>query len=97
MPFIQDTLARAYMKSGDIDAAIAEYEKKNVFDPEGHERLLNHPKYRYLLAKLYEEKGDAAKAVEQYEAFLELWKDADPGLLELQDAKRRLDTLRTNN
>jgi len=97
MPFIQDTLARAYLKSGDIDAAIAEYEKKIVFDPEGHERLLNHPKYRYLLAKLYEEKGDAAKAVEQYEAFLELWKDADPGLPELQDAKKQLDTLRTNN
>lgn len=97
MPFLRDTLARAYLKKGDIDRAIAAYEKMIMFDPEGQDRRLIHPKHRYLLAKLYEEKGDAAKAIENYEKFLELWKDADPGLPELQDAKKRLDTLRTND
>jgi tetratricopeptide (TPR) repeat protein len=96
LPFIRDTLARAYLKNGDVDAAIAEYEKMIVFDPKGHDRLLIHPKYRYLLAKLYEEKGEVAKAIEQYEAFLELWKDADPDLPELVDAKKRLLSLLSN-
>jgi tetratricopeptide (TPR) repeat protein/TolB-like protein len=96
MPFIRDTLARAYLKSGDVDKAIAEYEKMITFDPEGQNRRLIHPKYRYLLAKLYEEKGEVAKAIEQYEAFLELWKDADPGLPEVEDAKKRLTSLQSN-
>jgi tetratricopeptide (TPR) repeat protein len=96
MPFIRDTLARAYLKKGDVDGAIAAYEKMIIFDPEGQDRRLIHPKYRYLLAKLYEERDDAAKAIEQYEAFLDLWKDADPNLPELQYAKNRLVSLRSN-
>ena len=93
-PFIRNTLARAYLKKGDIDGAIAEYEKMIIFDPGGQDRRLIHPKYRYKLAKLYEEKGEIAKAIEQYEAFLELWKDADPGITEVEDAKKRLGTLK---
>ena len=96
MPFIRDTMVRAYLKKDDIDRAIAEYEKRIVFDPEGKERRLIHPKYHYLLGKLYEEKGEKAKAVEQYEVFLEFWKDADPGLPELEDAKKRLASLQSN-
>jgi len=40
--------------------------------------------------------GSFVKAIEQYEAFLELWKDADPGQAELEDAKKRLASLRSN-
>jgi len=90
MPFLQDTLARAYHENGQLDEGIAEYERKVRFDPQSDDRRLIHPKYYYLLAKLYEEKGDTAKAVEHYERFLELWKDADTGLPELEEAKKRL-------
>ena len=41
-------------------------------------------------AKLYEQKGNAAKAIEHYEKFLDLWKDADPGIAEAEDGKKRL-------
>jgi hypothetical protein len=31
-----------------------------------------------------------SKAIEHYEKFLELWRDTDPGIAEVEDAKNRL-------
>jgi hypothetical protein len=39
---------------------------------------------------LYEKKGLKVKAAEQYQKFLHLWKDADPGTSEVEDAQSRL-------
>ncbi len=89
-PFLKDVLARAYLQKGDLDRAIAEYEKLITFDPSSRARFLVHPVLHYRLAKLYEQKGLKAKAVEQYQKFLDLWKDADPGLPEVEDARKRL-------
>jgi len=92
-PFLKDVLARAYQEKGDIDQAIAEYERLITFDPERKERYLIHPKYHYRLAKLYQLKGEKARAIEHYEKFLDLWKDADPGIAEVTDARERLKAL----
>jgi serine/threonine protein kinase/Tfp pilus assembly protein PilF len=94
VPFIKDVLSRAYRQNGEIEKAIAEYERLITFDPSTEERCLIHPKYHYRLAKLYEEQGDTAKAIEHYEKFLKLWKDADPGIAEVGDARERLARLR---
>jgi tetratricopeptide (TPR) repeat protein len=94
LPSIRDVLARAYRKKGDIDKAIAEYERLITFDPKTPDRRLIHPKYHYRLAKLYEEKGWEGKAIEHYEKFLDLWKDADPGIAEVDDARKRLAELK---
>ena len=43
----------------------------------------------YMLGKICEQQGDTAKAREHYEKFLDLWKDADLGIAEVEDAKKR--------
>ncbi len=92
-PFLKDTLARAYEQNGEMDKAISEYERLTTFNPKTKEPFLIHPKYYYRLAKLYEKKGIKTKAQENYERFLDLWKAADPGLLEYQEAQTRLTAL----
>jgi serine/threonine protein kinase/Tfp pilus assembly protein PilF len=86
----EDILARAYQQKGEIDKAIAVYEKRIRFDPKSDDRRLIHPLTYYKLAKLYEEQENKAKALEHYEKFLSLWKNADPGIAEVEDAKKRL-------
>jgi tetratricopeptide (TPR) repeat protein len=89
-PFLKDVIARAYQQKGDLDSAIAEYERLITFDPKSKGRFLIHPKYHYRLARLYEEKGWKGKAIDRYERFLNLWKNADPGIAEVEEAKKRL-------
>jgi hypothetical protein len=47
------------------------------------------------LARLYEEKGERAKAVKQYQKLAEIWKDADQDLTEVQQVRRRLAALKS--
>ncbi|NOR54056.1 MAG: tetratricopeptide repeat protein, partial [Candidatus Aminicenantes bacterium] len=89
-PFLKDVIARAYQQKGDLDGAIAEYERLITFDPNTKGRYLIHPKYHYRLARLYEEKGWKGKAIDQYERFLNLWKNVDHGISEAEEAKKRL-------
>jgi tetratricopeptide (TPR) repeat protein len=44
----------------------------------------------YKLGMVLERLGDKDSAVKNYRKFLDLWKDADPGLPEVEDAKNRL-------
>ena len=92
-----ESLAMAYYASGSIDKAQEEYERivssssgRNDF---GDVYALSF----YALGKIYEQKGWKGKALEQYEKFLDLWKDADPGFPEVEDAKKRLAALKTKN
>jgi len=41
--------------------------------------------------------NDTAKAIEHYQKFLALWKDADPGIAEMEDAGERLAGSRGGN
>jgi serine/threonine protein kinase/predicted Zn-dependent protease len=91
--FFMDLLARVYAKKGDVGKAIAEYEHLFKQDVSADVTYLVHPIYHYRLGLLYERAGEVIKAKAQYEKLLELWKDADPGLPEVEDAKARLKSL----
>ena len=96
-------LSRSYYEIGKYDQAIEAVRRlQNIHSnfmywevDEGSplylfERAIFYPKSFYLLGKIYEKKGDTQLANENYEKFLDLWKDADKDLPDLIDAKERL-------
>jgi tetratricopeptide (TPR) repeat protein len=87
-------LGQAYYKTGQIDEAIEELEG---IIPLTMGRLYYGDIYArsfYMLGKIFEEKGWKGKAIENYEKFLRLWKEADPGIAEIEEAKQRLARLK---
>jgi DNA-binding winged helix-turn-helix (wHTH) protein/tetratricopeptide (TPR) repeat protein len=87
--FSIEALAHAYQQSGKIDEAVATYEKMLVLTdlPLGWEPQQRWLEARYALALDYSSHGDKQKARETLAALLNLWKDADPSLRLLKQAK----------
>jgi serine/threonine protein kinase/Flp pilus assembly protein TadD len=85
-----DTLAKAYEATGELEKARHAYHglqkltRGRSFG--GHLYALSF----YRVGLIAEKQGDKAAARRNYERFLEIWKDADPGLPEVEDAKKRL-------
>lgn len=92
--FFIDPLAQAYYEAGEMDKARETY---NRINSSTLGRLYwgdIYAKSFYKLGRIWEQKGDPAKAAEHYEKFLNLWKDADPGIAEIADAQKRLAALK---
>jgi len=92
-----DSLALAHYREGDFEKAHKEYEKITKLTSG---RLWDgdiYAKSFYMLGKIYEEQGETTKAIENYQQFLDLWKDADPGIPELDDARNRLSKIKGPN
>ena len=85
-----DPLAFAYYKAGDYEKAKQEYERIIHLTTGRLYYGDMFAKSFYLLGKICEQQGQKNKAIERYEKFLDLWKDADPGIPEVEDAKKRL-------
>ena len=86
-------MGTAFNKAGDLENACREYEKIISL---GTGRLTYgdiYAKSYYRLGKISEQHGKKAEAAEHYRKFLSLWKDADPGLPEVEDARKRLAVL----
>ena len=80
---VEDCLGRAYLELARWDEAIAEFERILKLNP-------RYPLAHYHLARAQEGKGERDRARNAYEEFLRVWKDADPDIAEVIDARRRL-------
>jgi serine/threonine protein kinase len=90
-----EPLALAYYKDGDFERAQEEY-KRIISLISGRYFFGDiYARSFYMLGKSYQEKGMNEKAIEHYEKFLALWKDADPGIREVSKAKKQLAALQS--
>jgi tetratricopeptide (TPR) repeat protein/predicted Ser/Thr protein kinase len=93
--FCRAILAHAYLKAGKLGEAVSMFEKVlSRYDSDRISAVPDCVKDHYDLAGAYEKSGWTAKAIEQYQEFLEIWKDADPGIPEVEDARQRLARLK---
>lgn len=92
-------LGRAYDMSGNVDSTIATFQgylASTAFERSYVDELYRAGLYRRL-GELYEARGDSARAIGNYAAFTEYWKNADPELQpRVVRAKRRLENLRNS-
>jgi len=88
-----DGLARALYASGEYEKARQEYERITLLTLGRLSHGDIYAKAFYRLGQIAERQGDKVRARENYRKFLELWKDADPGLGEVEDARTRLAAL----
>jgi serine/threonine protein kinase/Tfp pilus assembly protein PilF len=89
-------LASAYYANRDLDRAREEFTKITLLTLGREDYGDLYAKSFYMLGKIYEEQGSTAKAIEHYEKFLDLWKDADPGIAEVEDARKRVAGLKSS-
>ena len=89
-------LSRAYDLGGNVDSAIAVFERYTALPGEPNRMLsadaANLAGAHKRLGELHEAKGNAEKAASHYAKFVDLWKDADP---ELQPHVRKARERRT--
>ena len=84
-----ELLASALYRAGDLEKAREAYEKI-ISHYDRFEFGDIYSRSFYWLGKICEQKGEAGRASGYYRQFLDLWKDADAGLPEVEDAKKRL-------
>jgi len=83
-------LGLAHFRSGNLEKARKDFEDVTRMTVG---RLFYgelYPKSFYMLGQIHEKSGNKARAIENFNKFLDLWKDADPGLPEVADTKKRL-------
>jgi len=85
----RDWQARTKKARGDIPGAIEVYRRLLTSDISAKWVAVYEPRFVLEMARLYDQAGDKAAARREYQRFAELWKNADPGLPELQEARRR--------
>jgi eukaryotic-like serine/threonine-protein kinase len=93
LPF-RDGAARVAIARGDLRGAIQGYRRLLTYDATSKFIGAFEPRYVLQLARLLEKTGDKAGALNEYERFLQFWKNADANLPELAEARRAVARLR---
>jgi len=78
--------ARAHMAAGDQAKAIADFHTV-IDNPGWPDREPFEPLSQLGLAQAYAKQGDSEKSRKAYDDFFATWKDADPGIPTLRQAK----------
>jgi tetratricopeptide (TPR) repeat protein len=81
--WFDDCLGDGYLSLGLLNEAVAEYKRVLARNP-------NTALARYHLAVALARKGDSGNARVEYRRFVETWKQADPDIAELRQAKTAL-------
>jgi tetratricopeptide (TPR) repeat protein len=90
-PLFINSLAEAYYRAGDLAKALEEYKRiisltfPRIWDGDIYAKSF------YMMGIIYESTDKKDEATEAYGRFLELWKDADRGIPEVNDARKRLE------
>jgi tetratricopeptide (TPR) repeat protein len=84
----------AFYQLGDWESARKEFERITQMTYSRQEFGDIYAKSFYWLGKICEQLGKSKEAGENFERFLDLWKNADPGLPETEDTRTRLNSLR---
>jgi tetratricopeptide (TPR) repeat protein len=79
---LETCLGDALLELGRLDEAMVEYRRVLRLNP-------NYPTAHYRLGLALDRKGINREARAEFERFLTIWKDADPDIPELLDARRR--------
>lgn len=83
--------AQAHLRVHDYEKAIALLERAMIrYDEHQADDLIRSVLCHFWLGTAYEGTGDTKRAVASYKRFLEIWKDADPGIPEIDDAHQRI-------
>ncbi len=94
LTYFLDSLALAYFESGELDKAQQQYERITQLTWPRYYLADIYVKSFYMLGRIFEQKAYKGKAIENYEKFLELWKNADSGIAEVEDTRKRLEALK---
>jgi len=86
----REALALAHFKADDLEKSRDVYNQIATLTAGLGEAGNIYARNFYRLGQIYEKLGDEAKARQNYQKFLDLWKDADPGQPEVEDARKKL-------
>ena len=89
-------LARAMLEAGqrgeaaqELQSLLSDYSSRRLFFGAWNVKI------HYYLARAYEQSGWDKSAIEQFERFLHLWRKADEGIGAVDDARKRVERLRS--
>jgi len=91
--YLLDLLGDAYQMGARLEKAAEAYARIRELQGGRADWGAVYAKSYYKLGKVLDQMGKKAEAREKYSKFLDLWKDADPGLPEVEDARKRIAAL----
>ena len=88
-----EILGNAYYQLGDVESARNQYEWHTRMTYGRKKFGDTYAKSFYMLGKISDQLGNKSDARRYYEGFLDLWKSADSGIPEKEEAHNRLNFL----